>query len=165
MIRKANTSDIQILSETAARTFYETYVELIPENSDLLKAYTLEHLNPLKISSYLADPRVQYYVVEVNQSVAGYAKTVSGESVELDKFYVVKEWQGKGLGQQLLDFVKEEAMRKLTKKLWLSVYEKNLTAIAFYEKNGFVKTTQSFFIYQWNGEEYRDTNWIMELKG
>lgn len=46
--------------------------------------------------------------------------------------FVAQEFQGQGVGTQVLTFAKERQSR-----LTLSVFEKNEKAIAFYEKQGF----------------------------
>jgi ribosomal protein S18 acetylase RimI-like enzyme len=63
---------------------------------------------------------------------------VTGPSpVELYRFYVDRPWHGRGVAQQLMDGVQLAADELGGKTLWLSVWERNPRALAFYGKCGF----------------------------
>lgn len=62
----------------------------------------------------------------------------AGEDVvELWRFYVDHAWHGRGVAQLLLPAVLSAARELGGKKIWLSVWERNPRAIAFYMKSGF----------------------------
>lgn len=69
--------------------------------------------------------------------------------------FVCEEAQSKGIGKKLLDFAK-----KLKTGLCLNVYEKNVRAIKFYQREDFSiqsqdideKTGQKEYFMIWNGE-------------
>lgn len=75
-------------------------------------------------------PQAEVYVCEKNGEILGFAG-VNGEYVE--GIFVSEEARSQGIGKSLLDFLK-------TKKtgLRLNVYQKNVRAIRFYEREGFV---------------------------
>jgi ribosomal protein S18 acetylase RimI-like enzyme len=50
-----------------------------------------------------------------------------------------------GLGQMLLDYCDQVAQEKRKQNMWLGVWEKNLAAIRFYERNGFYKIDEHIF--------------------
>ncbi len=94
----------------------------------------------------IEDPRWLTLVAEIDGALAGYAQIraetappcVSGPSpIELYRFYVGKEWQGRGLAKRLMDAVKATALGLGAHTLWLGVWERNLRAQAFYSKCGF----------------------------
>ncbi len=58
---------------------------------------------------------------------------------ELQKLYVLKEYQGCGVGQLLLDAVTRFVQSFEPECLWLDTYVGNEKAIRFYERNGFRK--------------------------
>ena len=58
--------------------------------------------------------------------------------VELARFYVDREWHGRGVAQALMDAVEEEARAMGGATLWLGVWEHNARAIAFYRRRGFL---------------------------
>ncbi|WP_334333375.1 GNAT family N-acetyltransferase [Companilactobacillus sp. HBUAS59544] len=53
--------------------------------------------------------------------------------------FVLKQYQGQHIGQQLLDYLK-----KYHQKLELDVYEKNQSALRFYLRNGFTESKIGF---------------------
>ena len=74
-------------------------------------------------------PRAEVYVYENNRKIQGFIG-LNGEYIE--GIFVSGEMQSRGIGKRLLDFVK-------TKKteLHLNVYQKNMRAIRFYQREGF----------------------------
>jgi ribosomal protein S18 acetylase RimI-like enzyme len=55
--------------------------------------------------------------------------------VELQRIYT--HLSGKGVGQFLMDFSIELALKNHSKLIWLQVMDTSTQAIRFYEKNGF----------------------------
>jgi ribosomal protein S18 acetylase RimI-like enzyme len=55
----------------------------------------------------------------------------------LHRFYFDQAWVGRGLAQPLMAAVKAAAIRRGAAFLWLTVWERNPRAIAFYRKSGF----------------------------
>ena len=74
-------------------------------------------------------PRAEVYVYENDREIWGFIG-LNGEYIE--GIFVSGEMQSRGIGKRLLDFVK-------TKKteLRLNVYQKNMGAIRFYQREGF----------------------------
>ena len=66
--------------------------------------------------------------------------------------FVNKNNQSRGIGKQLLDYVKE-----IKETLNLSVYQKNIRAISFYQREQFV--IQSEHIYNDNSEKEFIMTW------
>lgn len=62
------------------------------------------------------------------------------KSLEIERIYVRKKFQKQGLGKYLMDKAIAIATELNKRAIWLGVWEKNQNAIAFYSKNGFVKT-------------------------
>jgi diamine N-acetyltransferase len=62
------------------------------------------------------------------------------------------------MGRVLMDFALQKALELGKKTAWLGVWEKNLSAIAFYQKMGFVKAGQHSFRM---GDELQ-TDWVMK---
>lgn len=74
-------------------------------------------------------PQAEVYVYENDREIWGFIG-LNGEYIE--GIFVSGEMQSRGIGKRLLDFVK-------TKKteLRLNVYQKNMRAIRFYQREGF----------------------------
>ena len=69
------------------------------------------------------------------------------EPIELWRFYVDREWHGRGIAQALMDRVKAAARERGAKTLWLGVWERNDRARAFYAKCGFADAGEHIFLF------------------
>ena len=152
-IRVATAEDAERLSELAARTFRETFAA--DNTADDLAAYLAATFTPERQRSELEDSRQRVFLLETDGVAAGYAHltrstpdaAVTGESpIELARFYVDSAWHGRGLAQQLMRAVVDEAVRIGARTLWLGVWERNARAIAFYRKHGFVDVGSHPFV-------------------
>lgn len=141
-IRKATSADTEMLLAIGKQTFFEKFTENNSEENMLkyaLEAYTFE-----KIASEVNNPNSQFYLATLNSQTVGYLKINFGiaqtelqdsQALELERIYVLKEFQGKKIGQQLFDKTLEIAKQAKLNYVWLGVWEENSTAIKFYEKN------------------------------
>ena len=94
----------------------------------------------------LSDPQQVIQLAEVEGELAGFIQlrlgctTASVDAVrpaELHRIYVSREWQGRGVAQELMRAAIAVASRSGSDWLWLGVWEHNPKAIAFYKKYGF----------------------------
>jgi ribosomal protein S18 acetylase RimI-like enzyme len=121
-----------------------------------------------QIKSELLNSDSEFHFVYRNEKLVGYFKicenTQQGEpfgndALELSRIYVLKEFQGQGLGEIMLQQIINFAQDKQKTWLWLGVWQLNVSAVRFYERHGFTKfDTHSFFI----GND-RQTDWLMRL--
>lgn len=111
----------------------------------------------------------QFFFVQSEENVVAYFKLNVGraqtdlklnDSMELERIYVLPEYQGAGLGERILSKVKEIALQQHKTMLWLGVWEKNERAIRFYQRQGFNKfATHPYFI----GQD-EQTDWLMRFE-
>jgi GNAT superfamily N-acetyltransferase len=153
MIRLGVPADAAALAELAARTFSDTFAaDNRPED---MAAHEAEAYGPLIQGRELADPNITTLLVDMGDQFAGYAMVrnhpppppcVTGPNqIELWRFYVVKNWHGKGVAQALMNRVYAEARRDGADTLWLGVWEHNPRAQVFYRKCGYTDVgTQTF---------------------
>jgi ribosomal protein S18 acetylase RimI-like enzyme len=80
-------------------------------------------------------------------------------ALEIERIYVIKEYQGKKAGQQLYEKTIQVAKEKMLKYIWLGVWQENPKAIQFYTKNGFEIFDQHVFKL---GDE-EQTDYLMRL--
>ena len=81
------------------------------------------------------------------------------DSIELERIYVIASYQGKRLGEEILNQIKHIALQRKKNSLWLGVWEHNQRAIKFYQRNAFKKFgTHPYFIG--NDEQ---TDWLMRF--
>lgn len=96
-----------------------------------------------------------YKCIYFNGEKAGYFYLHGVDNnLELDDFYVFEEFQGQGIGYEILKHVNRIAMEE-KKDVFLYVFARNKRAIALYERNGYKIT-----------ENIRGTRYIMtKFKG
>jgi len=153
-IKKCSIKDLRILQEVSIETFSDTFKEQnSPENMKayLDKAYALE-----KLEKELSHTSSQFFFIYLHEELAGYLKVntdeaqseeMNDESLEIERIYVRSKFQKQGLGKYLMNKAIELATESRKNVIWLGVWEKNQNAIAFYSKNGFVKTgAHSFYM-------------------
>ena len=143
-IRRAGEADAAALAQFAAQTFSDTFgADNNPEDMAMFLAgsFGVEHQR-----REIADSRWITLLAELETSLVGYAQLrreevpecVKGPApIELYRFYVGKDWHGRGIAQELMTAVKSAAARAGGKTLWLGVWERNPRASAFYAKCGF----------------------------
>lgn len=118
MIRRLQKKDVNRVAELWLNTNLKAH-DFIPaqywkSNYDLVK----EMLSQAEV-----------YVYEDGQKIQGFIG-LDGEYIE--GIFVSDEMQSQGIGKTLIDFVKAQKT-----KLSLNVYQKNVRAIRFYQKEGF----------------------------
>jgi GNAT superfamily N-acetyltransferase len=142
-MRPGRKSDAAALSALGAQTFTDTFGHLYqPQDLDTFLASHAEE----KWAAELADPEFAILVVEADRAAVAYAKVgpphlpfePRGQAVELRQFYIVKEWQGRGLANDMMRWVIDEAEKRGGNDLYLSVFVDNHRARKFYERWGFV---------------------------
>lgn len=152
-IRRARKEDIKLLEEISKKTFFETFSEQNTEEN--MFKYLNDSFSPEKLSDELSDKNSQFFFAIFNDEIIGYSKLNRGNSqtdikddntVELERIYILKMFQGKKAGQVLLDKAIGIAMQENASYLWLGVWENNYKAISFYRKNGFFEFSKHKFI-------------------
>lgn len=152
-IRLGTAADAARLADLAARTFLETFSE--GTSADDMAAHLAESYGETQQDRELRDPALTTMLVEDGNQLVGYAQLregpsptcVSGEGpIELWRFYVDRQWHGRGLAQQLMQSVDAHALKAGAKTLWLGVWEHNHRAKAFYRKSGFVDVGAHVFM-------------------
>lgn len=151
-IRKLEIQDLNALREIGILTFTESFAS---QNSKEDMDEYLEHaFSETKLKAQLNDTNTEFYGIENNTKTIGYLKINFGDSqteiqdqntLEIERIYVQKEFQRQKIGQLLFEKAFEIAKLKKVKYIWLGVWEKNLKAIRFYEKNGFVAFDKHIF--------------------
>lgn len=144
-ISKVGPDEIRALHEIATRSFRETFA---PYNSEEdMEAYLTTRLSEAQLKAELQHPESEFYFAVIDSSVAGYLKINEGtaqtefkddDGLEIERIYVLQAYQGRQIGHRLLEHALERAKTKGKRYVWLGVWEKNLKAIRFYERHGFV---------------------------
>jgi diamine N-acetyltransferase len=156
--------DMHTLSHFSCQTYLETFAHMnTPSN---MKTYLEQSFNIDRLHGELLDHNSLFYFLYADGELAGYIKINESpaqtdihdrQSLEIQRLYVAKEFQGKGLGSVLMNKAIDVANIREKTYIWLGVWERNDKAIAFYKKNGFFEFGKHSFVM---GEE-EQTDFIM----
>ena len=100
-------------------------------------------------------PQAEVYVYEDDKMIQGFLG-VRDEYIE--GIFVSDKMQSHGIGKNLLDYIKDKKVR-----LQLNVYQKNVRAMSFYQREGF--TIQSERMNEFTGETEYVMNWESDCEG
>lgn len=151
--KKCDLGDIEILKEISINTFVDTYGEYNTEKD--MSLYIQDSLTDEALTEQLTNPDSLFYLMFDNENLVGYLKlnkakaqnkTYDEDNVEIERIYVLNEFQHQGFGQQMLDKAIEIAKQLDKGSLWLAVWEKNNGAISFYYKNHFKQVETITFV-------------------
>lgn len=153
-IRRGTAADASTLAALARDTFFDTFA---PTNDAADMALHLERAYGVaQQSAELTDPAVITLLVEEAGQAVAYAQLRTGHvpdcvtaarPIELWRFYVTRDWHGRGIAQALMERVVAEAREADAGTLWLGVWEHNLRALAFYGKCGFADVGEHVFLF------------------
>jgi diamine N-acetyltransferase len=151
-VQRVKIVDIRKLQIIGRQSFYETFAEANREED--MQKYLNENFSALKLKAELINPDSEFYFATINKKVVGYLKINFGQAqtelkvnnaLEIERIYVLKEFQGKQVGQVLYNKAIQVAKQHKVDILWLGVWEENPRAIRFYQKNGFVEFDKHIF--------------------
>lgn len=147
-IKRATTTDTKLISILGAKTFDQAFRGTCTDND--LKRVLHEFYNEEQVAKELNNLQDFFFVLYQDDVAAGYARINLGDepvshfkekkSAELKRIYFLNEFHGKGLAIQLLNYCLDFLKEKTYEQVYLSVWENNDRAQAFYKKNGFVDT-------------------------
>ncbi|MFI4964483.1 MAG: GNAT family N-acetyltransferase [Caulobacterales bacterium] len=152
VIRRAGSADLTALAAIGARTFRETFGHLYPPadlESFLAEAYSLE-----RTRADLADPAKASWLVEAEGEAVGFAlagpctlphAAVTSACGELKRIYLLKPWQGGGLGARLFAESISWLQSQGPRPVWIGVWSENHGAQRFYGRHGFKKAGEYGF--------------------
>ena len=138
MIRKLQNVDINKVADIWLKTNLEAY-DFIPGQ------YWTSNYEAVKKML----PQAEVYVYEDNKIIQGF---VGVRDEYIEGIFVSGKMQSHGIGKALLDYIKDKKAR-----LQLNVYQKNVRAISFYQREGF--TIQSEGLDEFTGEKEYVMEW------
>ena len=124
LLRKFTWDDIQAIVDLEARSF-------------AVGAYDREDLEAV-----FSNPDSFNYVAETDGKVVGYVVAIplDNSSADIESIAVDPGLQRSGLGSSLMSYIEEEMVARGFSISVLEVREKNLEAIAFYQRQGYETT-------------------------
>ena len=165
--KKCTLTNLDELVEISKATFVSAFEK--DNNPEDFKSYIDSAFEKTHIAKQLSNINSYFYFVFKEEQLVGYFKLnttdaqtdiESDESIELERIYVLDEFQGMRIGEKVVQEAIYLASQQYKKYMWLGVWEKNLAAIKFYERNGFKKfDTHPYYI----GKD-KQTDWLMRVE-
>ena len=140
-IRIAGPEDADLLTELGRISFFEAFSEqTAPQDMEehLQKAFDVD-----EIREQLGNDKALFLIIEADVSTAGYAYLYPGlppdcvktpNPIQLVRFYLRQEYYGRKVGNSLMGACLEKARSRGFNSVWLSTWELNHRANAFYKK-------------------------------
>ena len=157
---------LQILAEISRITFVSAFEK--NNNPEDFKTHIDSAFSIEKLNEELLTKNVRFYLVYSDENLVGYFKLNFKEaqkepygntSIEIERIYVLEEFQGQQIGKHMLFEIIEMAKLEQMTFIWLGVWEMNEAAIRFYQRHGFIKfDTHPYYI----GND-KQTDWLMRL--
>lgn len=152
VIKKVLPDEVIALQKIGRQTFKETFAAGNTEEN--LTKYLEEGFSSEKLLGELTDQNSEFHFALHEDVVIGYLKLNFGDSqtelkddksAEIERIYVLQEYQGKKVGQLLYEKALQIANAYKADYIWLGVWEENPRAIQFYKKNGFTEFDKHIF--------------------
>ncbi len=137
--RSAVPADIPVIQDLSASIWREHYPGIITHAQI---DYMLENMYAAPVMQDEMRKGYRYILVEQDGAPIGYISYRSEESehaVMISKLYLFPALHGKGMGRQMLQYVKDDALRMGARLIYLFVNKNNRAAIRAYERFGFSK--------------------------
>lgn len=152
-IRKVEANQIDELIEVGRESYRETFSPIIPK--DDLNKYLEGAFDKKVILDEIKNPDSQFWMIYKDGVAGGYIKLNEpnahtekgfGDSMELQRIYVLKAFHRQGIGTELMAKAVAVAKNMGYKSLWLGVLDSDIRANSFYKSMGFKKVGSHPFI-------------------
>ncbi|MFO1458056.1 MAG: GNAT family N-acetyltransferase [Verrucomicrobiota bacterium] len=135
--RPARIEDVPLIRSLAIRIWHESYREML---SEAQRNYMLDWMYAHQKLDGEIRRGVTYLIVEIDGEPCGYLawEPLPGEStLHLHKLYLLARWQGRGIGQAMLERVFHAARTGGLTAVELRVNQGNTRALRAYARAGF----------------------------
>lgn len=145
-IVKISVADISKLKEISKQTFVDSYSW--GNTAENVQNYVEINFHKEKLVDELNNPNTEFYFGELGHELIGYFKInfyqaqtdlKDNKSLEIERIYILSQFQGKKIGSVFIDEICKIAKQNQLAYVWLGVWENNIRAIQFYEKNSFIQ--------------------------
>ena len=152
-IQLVRPSDVDTLLALSRKTFYDAFEH--QNNPEDFEAYTSAAFTQTQLLSEINNPDSAFYFAMLDDQPVGYIKLnyrkaqaefQDADGVEISRIYVLADQQGKKIGNSLLNFAVDKAVKEKMSYIWLGVWEHNPNAQRFYARSGFKAFSSHQFI-------------------
>jgi ribosomal protein S18 acetylase RimI-like enzyme len=149
MLRAANKNDIRRIAEIELFVHRYNFKDILPEDMlyGKLSYENFKEWFSVSFDDMENNRGIEFYVLEDNNIIKGYFSIGSPpdkSEIELINLMVDVPFQRNKNGTALMNFLLEMVKNSGTKIIRLNVFEKNTSAIKFYEKYGFIIEGKDF---------------------
>jgi ribosomal protein S18 acetylase RimI-like enzyme len=144
--RESTIDDTAAIQQVLFNTWVASYADFIPMKD--IQWYFNNYYSDSNFARMCDDPTTWNFVAEVKEHVVGYARgKIKAEQHRfyLESLYVLPEFQGRGIGTELLKIVEQKALSNNHSSLWLGVMVQNIPSLEWYRKIGFQFVEESPF--------------------
>ena len=138
-IIKASENMCAELAKIKRQVWETTYRGIYPDEK--LDNYNFTD-NESKFKSYIKSPIIDLYVAMIDNKIVGYTavgksdKRKTCQESEVVLLYILKQFQGMGIGKKLFDFAKNKLKKEGHKQFVVYCNKYNVNAQSFYKKMG-----------------------------
>ena len=159
--------ELKLLQKLSVQTFVETFGA---QNTKAdMQAYLNSQMSTSQLKKELEHTHSDFYFAYHKDRLAGYLKlnfesaqremVGNGTVFEVERIYLLNDFQRQGLGKVLFEKALALGIEKGYRKLWLGVWEHNTSALAFYKKLGLTVFDKHTFVLGSDSQ----TDLLMEL--
>lgn len=150
--RLATPSDAYQLAQLAKQTFIDTYAAT--NDAQSMREHVQTYFGEAQQLAEINDPHYSNILLCADEQLIGFAQVVQkpapacvteDKSIALYRYYLDKAWHGKGVANTLLNAAITAAKQASADAMWLTVWEFNPRAIAYYKKIGFTQVGETHF--------------------
>jgi GNAT superfamily N-acetyltransferase len=150
-IRVAVAEDASLLAALGKETFHDAFSVYPQMPLTMLAAYLEDEFTPAKLATQLADQDAFFLLAELDGVAVGYAKmeankplpgasanfsasVSAAKPIKLKRLYCRQAFLGRGVGARLMERCVSEAIERQHDGIYLTVWEHNQHAQAFYRQ-------------------------------
>jgi len=140
------------LREIVETTFLQAFAHR--NTAEDIAIYSAQAFTNAQIEKEFENKNSAFFFLFEDEQLAGYLKLNQGSAqsdtklshaLEVERIYLLSDFQSRGLGETLFDFSVKYARDRKLKWIWLGVWNENHRAIAFYERLGLKKFSTHAF--------------------
>ena len=163
-VKKVGLSDLQELRDIGIESYVPHYAHMWKPNG--LEWYLERCFSEEFLKNELVDPNVEYYIISSAEQDIGILKLVLQKplpesdienALYLEKIYFIKEWTGKGIGRELINFTIERAKEINRDCVWLIAMDTADKPVQAYVKAGFTIHSHKLLDFELLKDEFKGT--------
>ena len=136
-IEKSKKDDCKAIVEFITKTWNETYRGIV-NNEFLDNLQITEEKRYTTFINNFDEKNNMQYIIKIDSQIIAFLKLIKSNDekyIELQSLYVLKEYQNKGIGKELIQKAFDEAKKMGYEKMFIGCLEKNKSN-EFYKKMG-----------------------------